>query len=129
MAYSPNYAYPFPTFQPAMRIITNITTAPIATVTTSFAHQYTVGLIVRLDIPPGFGMDQANKATGEILTIPTPTTFTMSLDTSRFIPFSIPTIPDPPPLIAFQSPQVVPVGENNALLTGATRNVLPYGAS
>ena len=71
-------------------------------------------------------MYQANQLVGTVLTIPTPTTFTLDIDTTYFDPLVIPTIPNPPPQIAYQSPQVVPVGEVNNLLTGAVQNTLPH---
>jgi hypothetical protein len=104
-----------------MRVIANITNAPIATVTTTFAHQYIVGTIIRLDIPPTGGMIQANQLTGTILTIPSPTTFTVDINTTTFDAFALPT-PNP----GWQDSQVVPIGEDNAILIAATQNVLPY---
>ena len=118
-------AFPNPIYQPAMRIITAITNAPMAQVTTSFDHLYLTGSIVRLDIPLGFGMQQANQQFGEILTIPTPTTFTMSLDTTKFDAFFTPSgFPE-----SAQYAQVVPFAEDNSVLTSAVQNTLPHLAS
>ena len=123
MVYRPSVA--FPTFQLAMRVISNITQSPIANVTTTINHQYIVGTIVRFDMPLGTGMPQINQQVGTILTIPTPTTFTVSIDTTQYDPFvGSPTFP---PAYA-GDPQVVPIAENNDILTAATQNVLPYGA-
>lgn len=72
-----------PTFQPAMRIISAITNASPATVTTTFDHDYVSGTVVRLHIPTGFGMYQANKLQGEI-TVTGTTTFTIDIDTTDF---------------------------------------------
>jgi hypothetical protein len=121
--YVPSYANPFPTYQPAMRVIANITNAAIATVTTTFAHQYRVGLIVRLDIPPTGGMIQANQLVGTILSLPTPSSFTVDIDTTTFDAFITPT---PVSFLGYQDSQVVPIGEINDILQGATVNVLPY---
>ncbi len=66
------FAYPNPIFQPAMRLIAAITNANPAVVTTTFAHLYLTGLIVRLDLPPAVGMPQANGMTGTI-TVLSPT--------------------------------------------------------
>jgi hypothetical protein len=115
MAYQ---AIAFPTFQPAMRIITNITNAYPAVVTTSFDNQYITGTIVRLYIPEGYSMVQANQLFGEIVVL-TPTTFEINIDTRLFDPFII---PDP----QLQYAQCVPIGEVNELLSAATQNVLPY---
>lgn len=111
----PSYvAFPFPTFQPALRLIAAITNSFPVQVTTTFNHQYKTGTIVRLDIPPADGMEQANQFLGEII-VTGPTTFTMNLDTTNFDPF-----------IAAGSAQVIPVGEVSSMLSAATQNVLPY---
>lgn len=113
-------AQTYPVFQPAMRIITNITNDFPAIVTTSFAHQYTTGLIIRLILPPGFGMSQANQLFSDITVIDT-TTFTINLDTTYFQPFVTPDSPK-------QYPQAIPTGEVNSTVYLAYKNVLPYGA-
>jgi hypothetical protein len=117
------YANPNPIYQPAMRLIAAITNANPAEVTTTFAHQYDTGLIVRLDIPPACGMPQANGQQGTI-TVTSSTTFTIDIDTTFFEPFSIPV--DPPTRINICA-QVVPIGEINETVRYATRNVLPFG--
>lgn len=113
-------AQSYPVYQPAMRIITNITNGYPATVTTSFAHQYGTGLIIRLVLPPGWGMVQANQLSSDI-TVTSPTTFTINLDTTLFNSFETPATPS-------QYAQSVPIGEINSTVYLATKNVLPYGA-
>jgi hypothetical protein len=115
-------AFQMPVFKPAMRIVTAITQASNALVTTSFDHNYAIGLTVRLDIPPAFGMQQANQQFAQIVTVPTTTTFTMALDTTHYDAFST---PSSYPANA-QYTQVVPIAEDNLLLTQAVQNVLPY---
>lgn len=113
-----------PIFQRAMRIVSNITNAFPASVTTTFAHNYQSGEIVRLVIPLGYGMLEANQKQGTI-TVTGDTTFTIDIDTTHFNAFTTPvTYPQ-----SYQSAQVVPVGEENDQLEGATQNVLPYRAS
>jgi hypothetical protein len=129
------YAVPFPSFQPAMRNILSISQAPEAIVVTTFdgvtpgAHQYQTGLIVRLDIPYGLGMEQANQLTGAITVIDT-TSFSIPIDTTRMDPFVAPAPQTNPPTLQQgwenQVAMVVPVGEVNSLLTESTQNVLPY---
>ena len=113
-----------PTFQPAMRIISAITNGFPASVTTTFAHQYMDGLIVRLDIPVGFGMEQANQLFGAI-EVTSPTTFLIPIDTTYFTPFAAPMLYP----YNRQYAQSVPFGEVNEILTQAVMNVLPYPAS
>lgn len=119
--YIPSFAEQFPTFQPAMRVIAGLTTTNPIQVTTTFDHQYKDGLIVRLDIPLGFGMQQADQLVGEV-TVTSPTSFTLPIDALYFDPFILP-VAFPP---GYQDAQVVPVGENTLLLNSATENVLPY---
>jgi hypothetical protein len=117
-----------PTFQRAMRTILTISQADEALITTTFDgttagnHDYSTGLIVRLYIPNGFGMVQANHYVGPI-TVINDTQFTVPLNTTTFDAFVIPAR-DPG---GFATPaQVVPVGEVNSILSQATQNVLPY---
>lgn len=124
-------AFPNPIFQPAMRIITAITNAEQASVTTSFDHLYLTGAIVRLDIPLGFGMQQANQKFGPI-TVTSPTTFTIAVDTRQFDAFALPlnwpatsaSVLGWP--INAQAAMSVNVGEINSLLTSAVQNTLPH---
>lgn len=126
---TPNYyGVQFPTFQRAMRNILSITQEENALVTTTFDgttpgnHQYSTGLIVRLYVPNGFGMVQANELSGPI-TVINDTQFTIPIDTTGFDAFVVPAYQPG----NFGTPaQVVPVGEVNDLLTEATQNVLPY---
>jgi hypothetical protein len=119
------FALPFPVFQPAMRIISAITNSNPAQVTTTFAHQYINGVIIRLDIPIADGMQQANQLFGPVV-VTSPTTFSIAIDTTTFAPFAIPV--DPLPQINTCA-MAVPIGEINDSLLSATQNVLPYSAT
>lgn len=126
---TPNYyGVPYPMFQRAMRNILSITNAENTLVTTTFdginpgKHQYSTGLIVRLFIPYGFGMVQANELYAPI-TVVNDTQFTMPIDTTNFDAFVVPAYQPG----AFGTPaQAIPTGEVNDILTEATQNVLPY---
>jgi hypothetical protein len=117
-----NYAYQNPVFQPAMRVITAVTNAFPVTITTSFAHQYNSGLIVRINMPPHYGMDMLNQAYAPI-TVTSPTTFTMPIDTTTYTPFVVPPLN---PGHNWTAPQVVPIGSVSSDIYLATQNVLPY---
>lgn len=106
-----------PLFQPAMRIISNITNANPALITTTFAHNYKTLLIVRIDMPPDFGMQQINQLTGTIV-VTSPTTFTIDINTTKFDVFSTP-VNWP---YSQQLAQVVPFSEDNSTLKSATVN-------
>lgn len=117
------YADPNPMFQPAMRLIAAISNSDPATVTTTFAHQYVTGTIVRLDVPFVDGMQQI---TGRVfpITVTGPTTFTIPEDTTNYDVFAI---PNPAPIHQNTCAQVIPVGEINSTLLAAVRNILPFG--
>lgn len=122
--YTPSFTLSKPVYQPAMRVITAITKAAIAQVTTSIPHQYKDGTIVRIDIPKGFGMFQINQQFGPI-TVTGDTTFTIPINTQNYDAFTIPSsFPD-----SYNNAQAVPVGELTSQLTAAVQNVLPYPAS
>lgn len=112
----------YPTFQRAMRLISAITNAHPAAVTTTFDHNYLTGDIVRLVIPKWFGMVEADGLVGEI-TVTGSDTFTIDIDASAFSPFAIPL---PVPWYVNSYPQVVPVGEVSSKLDSATTNTLPH---
>lgn len=115
------YAEQNPTYAPAMRLISAITQATNAQVTTSFAHGYLSGLIVRLLVPDiVFGMVQLDQQVG-IITVLDTTNFTINIDTTQYNAF---TIPESIPYYVGTYPQVVPVAEQNSLLTQAVRNIL-----
>jgi hypothetical protein len=107
-----------PVFKPAMRIITDITSGNPAAVTTSFNHGYSSGIIVRLVVPLGFGMQEVNDQFGEI-TVISPNSFDIDIDTSYFNPFFVPAGNK-------QYAQCIPFGEDNSTVYLAYQNVLPY---
>ena len=116
------YADPHPIFQPAMRLIAAISQSNPAVVTTTFANQYIDGTIVRLDIPEIDGMQELAEQLFPI-TVTSPTTFTIPIDSTHFQPF---VIPISPPFHVNTCAQVIPVGEINSTLAASTVNVLPF---
>lgn len=110
-----------PTYKPAMRVISAITNAKQAAITTTFDHLYVTGTVVRLHIPSGYGLVQANELTGAI-TVTGSTTFTVDIDTSLFDTYSAPASYP----FNQQYAVVVPIGEVNSMLTAAVVNSLPY---
>jgi hypothetical protein len=148
----PYEAIQYPMYQPAMRIITAITNATNALVTTSFDHQYISGTIVHLVIPQYYGMQQIYQNPHQpdwsprlTITVVNATQFTVNLDTTTFEPFAYPPVimtidpitglpvPLPPwrklsdgTIYINELPQVVPFGEVTEELRAAVKNVLPY---
>lgn len=112
----PILAVPTPIFQPAMRVITNITNSNPVVITTSFDNQYVTGLVVRLYVPQGYGITLLNHVEAPI-TVLTNTTFSMPIDTTNMPAYTT-------PAGAEQFAQVVPTGEINSILYAATRNIL-----
>jgi hypothetical protein len=103
----------------------------MALVTTTFdginpgEHGYLTGLIVRMNIPNYFGMQQLNGMPGSnrihfVITVVSPTTFTIPVNTLGFNPFVLPAA-DP----RYEtSAQVTPIGEEAAILTQSFVNIL-----
>ncbi len=110
-----------PYFRPALNDIIDITNDFPATVTTKFPHKYLSLLIVRLLIPPAFGMTQLNKLKATI-TVTGATTFTIPIDTTNFDPFISFTELMGQPLIT--PAQVNALGENASILTQSFVNIL-----
>lgn len=117
------YAEVNPIFKPAMRLIAAISQSDPMVITTTFEHQYIDGIYVRLHVPPADGMTEAHRLTGYIV-VTSLTTFTLPYNSSYFTPFSIPVLPNPHEDICAQ---VIPVGEENAILLAAVQNTLPFG--
>lgn len=105
-----------PVYGPSISIISSITNANPATVVTAANHHYITGMIVRLDIPIVFGMQQINGQFGTI-TIINDTTFTISIDTTGYDPFAY-------PMTYTECPQCVPFAEDNSILSAAVQNIL-----
>lgn len=115
------YADPNPDYYPAMRLIAAITNGNPAVITTTFAHGYGTGIIVRIVVPKADGMEQINGMTGTI-TVTGDTTFTIDIDTTYFEAFAIPGVYPPHTDICAL---VIPIGEVNETLLYASRNVAP----
>jgi hypothetical protein len=130
------YTYSNPDFKPTVRLIASITQGNPATITTAISidtiaqpniidygiHDYVSGTIARLYIPESCGMPQANGLTGTI-TVTGANTFTIDIDTTEFSPFAIPTNPN---VHTNTCAMVVPIGEDNSILSAAVQNTLPH---
>ena len=115
------YDYTTPIFQPAMRIVTNITQANPAVVTTNIPHNFLNGEIVRLYVPYDFGMVQADYLFAPI-TVLSATTFSIAIDTTLFYPYNN------PGTNLSQTSMAIPIGEITSQIYAAETNTLPSGS-
>ena len=119
-----------PAFYPRRRFIVNISQAASAVVTTSVQHGYTVGQVVRMNVPAAFGMIEMNNIQATVTAI-TASTFTLDVDSSAFTAFSFALPADVP----FSFATVTPSGENTGvslangldILADATRDTSYIG--
>ena len=126
-----------PVYVPALRDIYAITNAFPALVTTAYTggtaavngtmpgpHGYQSGLIVRLVIPPFFGMEAPQTINGSqgVITVVDANSFTISLDTTNWGTFVTPPLN---PGHSGSPAQVIPVGEVTSQLTQSFHNQLP----
>lgn len=98
-----------PAYYPRNRYITAITKAASAVVTLSVTHGYTVGQLVRLNVPEEFGMIEMDGLLGRITAISTANnTITVDIDSTSFTTFAFPTSAVAAAGVSFA--QVTPVG-------------------
>ncbi len=109
-------------FYPRRRVVTNITQATNANVSTSIAHGLTPGQEVRFNIPAVSGMIQlnpvitnnyfpsGNNTSAIVVSVVDDYNFTINIDTTAYTAFTFPTIAQQPSSF----PIVVPFGEDTA---------------
>jgi hypothetical protein len=100
-------------FVPNRQTVSNISRTNPGVVTTTQNHGYDSGLFVRFYFPKNFGMTQVNGNVYEI-TVLSPTTFAINVDTTNFDSFAISS--------TSQTPQVIPVGNFSTRLIEPTEN-------
>jgi hypothetical protein len=108
-------------FVPARKVISNITNAPRAVITTTVPHDYVTGEYVRIHMPLTSGMVQIAQQYAPIEVIDD-TNFYIDIDTRTYAPFVTPT--PTPGIPYFQSPQCIAIGSVNDTLRGAVHNSL-----
>lgn len=120
-------------FYPRKRLITNITQAVNAQVSTSIEHSLTVGQEVRFDIPTVSGMIQLNpqitnnyfpsgsSVSAIVLSIVDAYNFTININTTAYTAFTFPTIAQQPSSF----PLVIPIGEDTATALASNNNQFP----
>ncbi len=103
---------------PGALLITNITRSnpAVITIIDSVHNTYILGQLVHLTVPPSYGMYQADQLTGQILDIDEDD-FTISIDTSDFDAFSMPSIGQQQPA------SLSPAGARNVQFDNFTNKV------
>lgn len=110
-----------PMFYPQENRITAATQATAMVVTLAVTHGLTVGQKVRLHCGTEFGMYEMNNLIGTITAVNTSTnTITLDIDSSAFTAFAFPTSANAASVAII--PHIVPVGDANTTLAGATLN-------
>lgn len=107
-----------PQFLPARRVISAITQANPAVITTTIDHGFSVDEVIRIKVPSAFGMTQMDNLQGTITAV-TASTITVNIDASAFTAFAWPATATVPITHA----QVIPMGtESSTSLSDATDN-------
>ena len=100
-------------FVPTGQVISTITRANPAVVTTVANHGYSSGLIVQLFIPKVNGMQQLNQTTA-LITVLSSNSFSIPVNSTNFDSFTPGTTP--------QTPQVIPVGSISKTILEPVQN-------
>lgn len=108
-----------PQFYPRRRFVVDITQASSAVVTTSVQHGYTVGQVVRMNVPAPFDMVEMDGLSGTITAV-TASTFTLDIDSTAFTEFSFALPADVP----FSFAEVTPVGEDTGVALANNLDIL-----
>lgn len=95
-------------FRPGVYYITAITQGFSTTITTNVAHQYVIGQLVRFTIPNMYRMIQLDEKEGYVISIPSPTTFIVNIDTTKYNSFVS------SPSYGPTKPQVMAIGDINS---------------
>jgi hypothetical protein len=98
-------------YQPGFFTITAVSLGQTTTITTSVNHNYVVGQLVRLDIPPGFGVRQLNQQTGYVINIPAANQVVLNIVSTNADPFQTST--------QITKPLIVAIGDVNSGATNA----------
>lgn len=99
-----------PLYYPRRRVISAISLAANARVTTTVYHGYTVGQEIRLNVPAGCGMPEMNGLQVVVTYVISPFVFETNIDSSAFTAFVFPLAAAVP----FTPAEAVPMGEDTA---------------
>ncbi len=117
-----------PIYFPRRLFVTGISAATSAVVTMSVTHGMSVGQIVRMKVPAGWGMVEIDSLQGEITAVSVGNnTITLDIDSSAFTAFAFPT--SAVAAAGIDQPLVVPFGDAGQVLAGAQDNVATFRVS
>ncbi len=100
-------------FKPSLRLVESITNANPCVITTTTNHGYISGLVVNFMFPAFVGMVQLQQG-NYVITVLSPTSFSIDVDSTHFIPFNN-SVSNPA--------QVVPIGETNKDFANSYQNI------
>ena len=96
-------------YEPSQVFISAISLGQTTTVTTTVNHNYVIGQLCRLIIPPSFGTRQLNEQSGYVLSIPAANQVVLSINSTGYDAFISSS--------ATTKPQILAIGDIN---TGAS---------
>jgi hypothetical protein len=103
-------------YLPNVFFISNVSLGVYTTVTLTENHNYVIGQLIRLIIPPTFGCRQLNEVTGYVISIPNPNQIVLTIDSSQNVDqFTTSS--------ATTQPQTLPVGDINTGVTNASGRI------
>ena len=110
-----------PLYYPRRRTIANMASSgQVTLVSTTVAHGYQVGQLIRFNVPASSGMVEINGLQGTITAVDSPGAFEVNINSSGFTPFAFPLAAGVP----FTPAQVVPFGEDTADALAQNVNIL-----
>ena len=106
--------FPSPLFAPRAKTLLNISAAAQAVVTTSSPHGFSIGQLVRFNIPmvsaTEYGITQLDGVSATVVAVGTTTTFTINVNTVGMGAFAFPAAAN----VAFSYAEVTPYGDDTA---------------
>ena len=104
-------------YQPRRFVISAITLGVTTTVTTTLDMDYVIGQLVRLIIPPSYGIRQLNEAQGYVIAIPASNQVTLNINSQGMDAFKTST--------ATTKAQILAIGDINSGYASATGRSIP----
>jgi hypothetical protein len=100
----------FQVYTPYICDIASVSQGQTTVITTDIPHTFVIGNQVAFSIPQEWGIRQLNNLKGYVISITTDT-LTVTIDSSQFDPF---VVPSPPDFVVIDPAQVIPVGDANS---------------